>query len=545
MENENSILVVGAGPVGLMMAAELRRHGAACRLIDRLPAASPHCKALGVTPRTLEAWDDLGIVQPMLSAGVGFKGAINLASGEVSAQEKIGIAIPDGAYGFIALAQYEVERVLTDHLHSLGGHVERGTELVGLEQTDASVQAKLKHADGATEALACQYLVGCDGGRSAVRHALGVPFEGEHYEQTFLLADIEIDGPLERGYAYRIARIEGGKPVSGGACIPIPGNPKRYRFSTVAPEAMIPPKLASAGQQVQGIADIGPRLEQVQELLGWFFPDMRASNMRWSAFYRISHRLAAKYRVGRAFLAGDAAHLHPPIGGQGLNTGVQDAYNVAWKMALDVRVLAAASLLDSYEAERRLIGQQLVERTTQRMNRMMEGQADPEEPRRDDSQLFVNYRSSPIVRNDLPQSIDKTFGPIAGDRAPDVTGLRRALVRHDLRLFDLLRGPHFTLLLYTSDANTSDDCEKFAAIAEALKQKCAGRIQTYAVIHPDCVPPEIESLPMVIDNRNQFAQTYATHSGGGLLIRPDGYLGYRAEPMLIEKLREYLARLFA
>ena len=445
MNTSNDILIVGAGPVGLMMAAELHRHGVRCRLVERRAEPASYCKALGITPRTLEIWDDLGIAQRVLSAGLGLKGAINVAAGDVSQQEKVGAALPEGAYGFLVLAQYDAERILADHLKSLGGSIERCVELVGLEQNDKSVCATLKHADGTAETIDCQYVIGCDGGRSAVRHAVNVPFEGEHYEQTFLLVDVEIDGDFERGYAYRMVRIEQGKPVGGGACIPVPGNPRRYRFSTVAPDEIVPPQLASAGQAATGIAEVGPTLEQAQELLNWFFPAKpKASNLRWSAFYRISHRLAAKYRVGRVFLAGDAAHLHPPIGGQGMNTGLQDAYNLAWKLALHVQGVAAPKLLDSYEAERRPIGQQIVERTTKRMNKMFEGKVDTQEPLREDSQLFLNYRDSSLVANDLLAKPEDADGPLAGDRAADVHGLERSFARHEIRLFDLLRGsmPH-------------------------------------------------------------------------------------------------------
>jgi 2-polyprenyl-6-methoxyphenol hydroxylase-like FAD-dependent oxidoreductase len=187
-----------------MMAAELHRHRVRCRLIERLTKSAPYCKALGIMPRTMEMWDDLGIVQQALSAGMGLKGAINVVSGDINQQEKIGRALSDGAYGFLALAQYDAERILTDHLSSIGGQIQRGIELVGLEQNDSGARATLKHAAGNTETVDCQYVIGCDGGRSAVRRALNVPFEGEHYEQTFLLVDIEIDGHFERGYAYRM-----------------------------------------------------------------------------------------------------------------------------------------------------------------------------------------------------------------------------------------------------------------------------------------------------------------------------------------------------
>src|SRR5262249_9370991 len=218
----------------------------------------------------------------------------------------------------------------------------------------------------------------------------------------------------------------------------VPGTPRRSRFSPVAPAAMVPANLDTAADPLQGLSERGPALEEVEEVLSWRLAGgtaaaVRASEMRWSSFYRISHRLVTRYRVGRIFLAGDAAHLHPPLGGQGLNTGVQDAYNLAWKLALAVTGRAAAGLLDTYEAERRAGGLDLVEGTTGRLNRVLAGDLGEQEPIRDDSQLFVNYRTSPIV---VPSPVATEVQ--AGDRAPDALGLRRPQVRHDERLFDLL-----------------------------------------------------------------------------------------------------------
>ena len=362
MADLSEVLVVGAGPVGLMMAAELHRHGVPCRLVERMPEPSPHCRALGVTPRTLEAWDDLGIAEHALDRGLGLLGLVSMANGDVDNAQVSGAALPDGAYGFLTLAQYDVEAILTEHLASLGGRVERGTELVQLGRTHDVITATLKHADGATETVEPAWLIGCDGGRSTVRQALQLSFEGEHYAPVFLLADVELDWPLARGYGYKMARLENGAMQGGGAAIPVPGNPRRYRLSTIAPDAMVPPELTRQG--AHGIADIGPTLAQVQGIVDWLFaPGVKLGNMRWSAFYRISHRIVPTYRVGRVFLAGDAAHLHPPLGGQGMNTGLQDAYNLAWKLALVVSGGADPALLDSYEAERIPVARRLLSTT--------------------------------------------------------------------------------------------------------------------------------------------------------------------------------------
>jgi 2-polyprenyl-6-methoxyphenol hydroxylase-like FAD-dependent oxidoreductase len=536
MADPAEILVVGAGPVGLMMAAELHRHGVPCRLVERMLEPSPHCRALGVTPRTLEAWDDLGIADRALASGMGLLGLVSMANGDVDNVQVSGDALPDGAYGFLTLAQYDVEAILSQHLASLGGRIERGTELVGLSQSDSGVTATLKHADGATETVEAAWLIGCDGGRSAVRQALQLAFEGEHYANVFLLADVELDWPLRRGYGYKLAHFENDAMQGGGAAIPVPGNPRRYRFSTIAPDAMIPPELARQG--THGIADVGPTLAQVQEIVDWLFkPGVEVSNMRWSAFYRISHRIVPSYRVGRVLLAGDAAHLHPPLGGQGMNTGLQDAYNLAWKLALTVQGHAADGLLDSYDAERRGIGRQIVERTTTRMDHVLHGQVDEQEPVREDSQLFLNYR-------DPGADTGSMVGPVVGDRAPDVLGLRRRFVRQEIRLFDLLRGTHHTLLLYSNHPEPDVDHRGFQEIADALRDQIGSLIRTYAIFHPDCAAASLEGLPVLADDRQEFARLYGPQRGSAYLVRPDGYVSYRAPSVELEPLRQHLRGIF-
>jgi pentachlorophenol monooxygenase len=536
MADPVDVLVVGAGPVGLMMAAELHRHGVPCRLVERMLEPSPHCRALGVTPRTLEAWDDLGIADRALASGMGLLGLVSMANGDVDNAQVSGDALPDGAYGFLTLAQYDVEAILTEHLASFGGSIERGSELVGLSQTDNVVTATLKHADGATETVEAAWLIGCDGGRSAVRQALQLSFEGEHYANVFLLADVELDWPLRRGYGYKLARFENDAMQGGGVAIPVPGNPRRYRLSTIAPEEMIPPELSR--QDTHGIADVGPTLAQVQEIVDWLFkPGVEVSNMRWAAFYRISHRIVPSYRVGRAFLAGDAAHLHPPLGGQGMNTGLQDAYNLAWKLALTVRGLAAADLLDSYDAERRAIGRQIVERTTTRMDHVLHGEVDEQEPMREDSQLFLSYR-------DPGADTGSMVGPVVGDRVPDVLGLRRRFVRQEIRLFDLLRGTHHTLLLYSNHPEPDVDHHGFQEIADALRDQLGSLIRTYAIFHPDCAATSLEGLPVLADDRQEFARLYGPQRGSAYLVRPDGYLGYRAHSIELEPLRQHLRGTF-
>ncbi|MBV1799801.1 FAD-dependent monooxygenase [Siccirubricoccus sp. G192] len=410
------ILVVGAGPVGLTMAAELARHGARCRIIDRLAQPLPYCRAIGVTPRTLEVWDAMGIAREMIDAGIWIEGLRSILHGQPPRDARL--ELPDLPYAQLGLPQYETERLLARHLGRFGITVERGVTLTGLSQDAEGVAVRLEQAGGGPpESAGFRYVVGCDGAHSAVRRALGIGFEGDAFPMMFMLGDVHIGWDLPRGMALRALRlVEGGAPDMFIA-IPLP-EPGRYRVSMLAPAG-----LASPGGSDHGIqAELqGPDLPQIQAVADDLLPDRpRLSDLRWSSVFRISMRLAAHYRQGRAFIAGDAAHIHPPTGGQGMNTGIQDACNLAWKLALVLKGAAPESLLDSYEAERRPVGAEVVART----RAASEGygrEAGSKPDRLADTQILVSYRGTGWVRDDAGGAA----GPAAGDRAPDAIGLRR------------------------------------------------------------------------------------------------------------------------
>ena len=305
------VLVVGAGPVGLTMAAELARHGVRCRIIDRLSQPLPYCRAIGVTPRTLEVWDDMGIARAMIDGGL----------------------------------------------------------------------------------LAFRYVIGCDGAHSMVRRLLGIPFEGDAYPVTFMLGDVHLDINRPRSMALIVVRpVENGPPEIFVA-IPLPER-GRYRVSMRAPTELTPSGRNDHGVQTERP---GPNLEQLQAVADKLLPEpARLSDLRWSSIFRISMRLAASYRKGPCFLAGDAAHIHPPTGGQGMNTGIQDAYNLAWKLALVVKGNATPALLDSYDAERRPVGAEVVARTTAASESIVRGSTPQKPDRLADTQIRISAVTPPL-----------------------------------------------------------------------------------------------------------------------------------------------------
>lgn len=338
-----SVLIVGAGPVGLTMAMELARYRVPVRIIDKSAARSTASKAIVVWARTMELLDRAGCTEGFVAAG--WKAvAFNMFSGGHRIAH-VDLRTVSSPYRFVLmLAQSETERLLEEKLASLGVTVERRTELVSLADRPDGVSAVLRRAEGGEETVAADWLVGCDGAHSPVRHALDLGFPGEALHSDWLLADVHLTGlPVPEGELAGYLHEDG--PV-----IFFPLAPGRYRLIAdlgPADEARPPPQ---------------PTLDEVRALVARRGPaGVAISDQIWLSGFRINERQVTRYRLGRVFLAGDAAHVHSPAGGQGMNTGMQDAINLAWKLAL--RCHGAAddeALLDSYEAERRAVGAAVV-----------------------------------------------------------------------------------------------------------------------------------------------------------------------------------------
>lgn len=548
------VLVVGAGPVGLTAAVELARRGVRCRIIDQLAEPMMYAKAVGIQPRTLEVWDAMGVVREALDAAEPMLGQQVYVNGrEVS---MVTLALPaDAPYGFAALPQYEVERILTGRLAGLGVQVERDTRLVSFEQDAERVEAVVAHGTGeADEQIRARYLIGCDGAHSMVRKKLGLTFEGDAFPDAYLIGDVELDWSLPRGYAIRSMHQTDGKTDELLVCVPLPGH-KRYRISMRAPsnpddaDTGIAAGNGSADGVQHGVQHgRAPELADLQGVLDRLSPEpVTAGHLRWSSVFRISHRLVDHYGRGRVFIAGDAAHIHPPTGGQGMNTGVQDAYNLAWKLALAVQGRAAEGLLDSYEAERLPVAEEVVGRTVRHARSGIE--ADPDDPAtviKREAQLLVGYPDSPIVGPTTTRPSDVgALSAQPGSRAPDCRELHSAIATYPLRLFDLLRGTGHTLLLYADGAAASAGCI-FPRLAALAKERTDGQLDTYAVI-PDGVEPTGDGAmpPVVRDSAGQFRAAYGATGVEAILVRPDGYVGTRVALADEGALLDHLNRIFA
>ncbi|MFF3409261.1 FAD-dependent monooxygenase [Streptomyces sp. NPDC002742] len=534
------VVVAGAGPVGLTAAVELRRRGVRCRIVDRLAARLPYAKAVGIQPRTLEIWDHMGIARTALEAAVPMYGQLAYVDGVE--QPRIDLVLPpEVPYGFAALPQYETERILDGFLARFGTGIERGTELFSFGQDAEGVTVALRSASGAEEEVRARYLVGCDGAHSAVRKQLGLTFEGSAFPEEYMLGDVEVDWDLPPGYGVRaMHRDTDGEVDDLLVCIPLPGR-GRYRMSMT-----VPPELSAARRRngpdapadgvVHGLeGGHTPALSDIQAVLDRLSPQpTTASHLRWSSVFRISHRIVDRYGEGRVFVAGDAAHIHPPTGAQGMNTGIQDAWNLAWKLALAIGGGTHRDLAASYDAERRPVGEEVVERTVRHATQGV--QADRIDPRTmmlREAQLLVGYRGSPLV-----DPASEAPGPQPGDRAPDCGGLSAHIAAFPLRLYDLLRGREHVLLLY-------GDGERGGQLAHAAAEFSEGRVDT-CVIRPAGASTESSGPPAYVDALGEFARLYTVPDGvTAFLVRPDGYIGARLSPPTAAQLTAHLARTFA
>jgi 2-polyprenyl-6-methoxyphenol hydroxylase-like FAD-dependent oxidoreductase len=499
------VLIAGAGPTGLALACDLARRRVQFRIVDKAEAYFIGSKGKGLQPRSLEVMDDFGIVDQVLRNGRfhvpfrAYEGAKVL--GERDPHEGRH-PTPSTPYASPLLTpQWRVEEALRGLLGRGGGQVELATELVALEQDHNAVTATLVR-DGRQERVRCHYLVAADGGKSFVRKYLEVLFEGETWkDERMYVGDVRLRG-LDRDAWHSWPN----HPDGWLALCPLPSTDE---FQL---QAQLPP-----GEERE------PSLELFRQFVRERAPgiDVELTEAPWLSLYRVNIRMVSRYRNGRVFLAGDAAHVHSPAGGQGMNTGIQDAYNLGWKLGC-VLEGAADALLDTYEEERLPVAANVLGLST-KLYRQITSRVDEEKLRRDavTLQLGITYKEMSLSRNARGGDLKVA----AGDRAPDAPGLNAA--GRPLRLFDLLRGPHFTLIrLFSSNDEEIDQNERHGV----------KRVDVRSL-------PEAKSTAQVfVDAFSHFADAYGEGKGYYMLIRPDGYIGWIGSADNLSDLDQYLGR---
>ncbi|MFO0741827.1 MAG: FAD-dependent monooxygenase [Labilithrix sp.] len=548
------VLVAGAGPTGLTVASELLRRGLSVKLIDQAEAPTTLSKAIAVHARTLEIAADLGIADALLERGVKLAGASLWSKQDPIAT--VDFAGADTHYPFVlSISQAETESVLIDLVAKHGGKVERKRKLVRVREEHDGVVADLANlADESTETVRAKWLIGCDGAHSIVRKSIGATFEGHPYEDVFVLADVKVSWDVPRD---RVTTFFADDGIA--ACFPMKDD--RWRVIIAVP------------------ADTtDPTLELVQNLTA-----LRAgrpapmSDATWIAGFKIHCRQVDRYRKGSIFLAGDAAHIHSPAGGQGMNTGIQDAHNLAWKLALVHQKKGQEVLLDSYAIERHAVGAALL-RTTDfatkigtlknptlvgvrnHVAKFLTG-FDPVRRKLIDaiSELSVSYDSSPLNSEHtsplLAARIGETAdgetptvgtrlafqsGPVPGSRAPD-GHVRKSGSDERIRLSSLWGGCKFTLLLFDGQSSSADGYDDLQQIATATRKKWGDRVAIYVVTPRSDRPSALsEDIIVLHDDGLELEERYGARTECLYLIRPDLYVGFRSQPADGRELAAYL-----
>jgi 2-polyprenyl-6-methoxyphenol hydroxylase-like FAD-dependent oxidoreductase len=493
------VLVVGAGPVGLVASAELARRGVRVRVIDKQARPTDESRAVAIHARSLDMFDRMGIADELLSTGIKAI-AMQLYAGR-SKLFRVPLGGVDSAFPFtLTTAQTETERVLDEHLGSLGVTVDRGVELVALSQDSDTVHVTVRRDDGSTEEVSASWVLGADGAHSAVRKMVGTKLAGSFVGERFLLGDVDCEHSLDLATMHTFFSPEG--PV-----IVLPMRDGRMRFLAQVHDAPDTPM------------NMHPTQDELQAVIDRRIGGIKVVRSHWLTSFEIHHARVPAYRWGRVFLAGDAAHIHSPAGGQGMNTGMQDAFNLAWKLAAAINGEAGDTLLNSYEAERFPVSDQVI-KFTDRLTRAGTLSGPPRRIRdavirllshvpaagrlmaNNAEEVNINYRNSPIA-----MGLRRRHAKVAaGEHIPHIA---------DAELQKQMRaacGPD----------NTGHTVVTVAAghVAPAA----GGPGQRQVLVTTDNTP--VAGYDAVITDPNGLvAQRFGVKNGGRLVIRPDCYIG--------------------
>jgi 2-polyprenyl-6-methoxyphenol hydroxylase-like FAD-dependent oxidoreductase len=509
---KTDVVIIGAGPTGLSLACQFVRYGIDFVIIEKNESVTPYSKAIGVHARTLEIYEQVGLAQKAVEQGAIAGKVRMLAGGEVRGEMDLS-NIGEGLspYPFVLMLEQSInERLLYEYLQSRRKEVLWETKLESFSQNDSGVTAQVKTAGSASRTIEAKYLVGCDGAKSQTRRALGLEFSGSTFERMFYVADAQVDWHLSHD-ALHVCFSES----SFVLFFPLKGE-RRYRIVGVFPEEFAKDEGDVLYEEIER------RVKQEAEL------DLDIHDVEWFSTYKVHTRHVSRFSAGRCFLAGDSAHVHSPAGAQGMNTGIQDGYNLAWKMALVLQGEASEKLLATYNEERLENARHLLQ-TTDRMFQFAAGTDWFLEFLRTNvlpsvakyilsfgavkkfifplvSQIGINYRHSSLSQH----AGDENFTVKAGDRMPYFTIDGESI-------YDELRQPKFHLLAF------SDGRSDQQGLRTELEQEYASWIDS-----------------SVIQLQPQVAEVFGTDQPFSLLLRPDNYIGFISPKISLEEMRVYL-----
>ncbi len=526
------VLIVGAGPVGLTMALACRKQGLTFRIIERLGEPSGLSKALAVWSAALEMLDGLGVAGEFLAGGIEAKGMRISRKSRMLIEVPAGLGVDSPYPQMLLLPQSETERILAGALSREGVTIERGVEVTDLVQTEDRVSVTVRRADGSGETIDARWVAACDGAHSTVRHLVKAEFEGRAIEDVFVLCDARIDGEIEEARAQLFWSTTGLLAV----------------FPVIRGVWRI---IATRGSN----SDAEVTLEEVQQILdergpgGW-----RLHDATWLSKFRISERKATSFHHGRVLLAGDAAHIHSPAGGQGMNTGMQDAYNLAWKLAL----LAAGrgdenAVLESYHAERSPVAAKVLEESGRMIrsnfvkNPLLQVVRDTAVRLASGSDTFkrtmsralsglgIHYPEGYFVASDASWHEDwRPHGFAPGWRPRDVTVLRG---NEPVSLFAETGPPKFTLVLFSGRKPIYRDVDRLASVA-LVGEGWAEWIRIVKVWSGEHPPDD----SWLLDPEGKAHRKFGAEQASFYLIRPDRYVALRSQPAEAAVLHDWLER---
>ncbi|SMO57126.1 FAD-dependent monooxygenase [Melghirimyces algeriensis] len=531
--NDTEVLIVGAGPTGLVMAHQLVRHGISFRMIDKHASVLELTKAAALHARTLEIFDDLGIVNRIMDEGQ----RVDHLFLRTKHRDRIHIDFSDledtRFPHMVDIPQNRTENILIESLYDLGVNIEREVELTDLQQYPEGIEITLRHKNGMEESCRAGWLVACDGAKSKVRDLLGLEFRGEPYADDWVLCDATIEWPLPRNEMTFSSSEEG---IFG--VFPLPGE-KRYRIAYTQ-------NVDEHGNPVE------PTIEDAQHSMvnrtGIEGEILYTDNF---SVFNLAHRQAKHYRQGRAFLVGDAAHIHTPFGGQGMNLGIADAYNIGWKLAYVLKGYAPENLLDSYEAERHPIGRNVV-RTTHIGAYAMLMREGGKTYLRDSlmtvfntsatfrlgmihrlSQLAHHYRGTQLVSG-------KAGSLTAGDRVPNQLFFDGRSNSY-LRLFDLLDHTKFSLFLVDGGNKGSLVNHSWREIVKHIREHYPDLIKPHLITTQYSELKDVpEGTKVWLDRAMDLTHYHQPGTLTAYLVRPDGHLAYVHSPVQLEHLTSFL-----
>ncbi|PSB14928.1 pentachlorophenol monooxygenase [Phormidesmis priestleyi ULC007] len=511
---KTNVVIIGAGPTGLSIACQLARYGVDFVVMDQNEGITPYSKAIGVHARTIEIYEQIGLAQKAVEQGT-IAGKVRLLSGGTVRGElhlsNIGAGLSPYPY-VLMLEQSKNEKLLYNYLQSHGKEILWQTELQSFSQTDSGVTAQVITSEGATQTIEAQYLVGCDGPKSPTRHTLGLTFEGSTFDRMFYVADAQVDWTLSHDALHVCLSAD-----SFVLFFPLKGE-QRYRIIGVFPETFA----KDEGDVLY--EEIDRRIQEETNL------DLNVHAVEWFSTYKVHTRHASRFSKGRCFLAGDAAHIHSPVGAQGMNTGIQDGYNLAWKLALVLQGKADKKLLETYSEERLENAKHLLQ-TTDRAFQIAAGSEGFLAFLRLNvlpfvaqyilsfdavkqfifpmlSQIGIQYRRSSLSQH----TADKKFRVKAGDRMP--------YFRVDGEsIYEKLHQPKFHWLMFSNEQSE----------VRSLEMELESQYAEFV---------DFNAIPL----DPQVAKAFGVNHPFSMLLRPDNYIGFLSTEMTLNELTVYLKK---